>query len=153
MITVACSIHLPLPPQAVFAFAGDYRNDTQWRRGVMLMRCEPDAPRLGGRTHETLQFMGLRAETLAEIIAWEPGRRTAFRALSGPVPCEGRRLFEADGEGTRLSYVLHLSPQGRWRLLNPLLALLFRWQAAGDLRRLRRLMADSAALQPALPRS
>jgi uncharacterized membrane protein len=148
MITVAHSIHLPHPPEAVFALAGDYRNDPQWRQGVTAMLCEPGGePRLGGRTRETIKFWGLRAETLAEILAWEPGRRTAFRALSGPVPCEGRRLFEADGEGTRLSYILHLSPQGHWRLLEPLLGLLFRWQAAGDLKRLRRLLEDTA-LQP-----
>lgn len=149
VITIASSILVRRPPEAVFALAGDYRNDPLWRRGVVAMACEPDGePALGTRTRETLRFCGLRAETLAEVIAWEPGRRTGFRALSGPVPCEGRRLFEACGEGTRFAYQLQLMPRGRWRLLRPLLALAFRWQVAGDLRRLRRLL-EAPALQPA----
>ncbi|WP_020650655.1 SRPBCC family protein [Solimonas variicoloris] len=139
MITVASSICVRRPTDEVFAYAGDYRNDAHWRSGVTAMRCEPDVePALGVQTHETMQMLGLRAETLAEIIAWEPGRRTAFRSISGPVPCEGRRLFEATPDGTRVTYQLHLLPQGRWRLLAPLLALLFSVQVFADLRRLRR---------------
>jgi uncharacterized membrane protein len=148
MITVACSIHIRRPPDAVFAFAADYRNDPLWRRGVVAMRCEPELePALGVRTRETMKFCGLRAETLAEIIAWDVGRRTAFQTLSGPVPCSGRRLCEAEGEGTRFSYLLHLRPRGRWQWLSPLLGLLFQWQANGDLRRLRRQL-EAPVLQP-----
>lgn len=142
MITIRCRIFLCQAPEEVFAFAADYRNDPLWRKGVIATRCEPDgAPALGTRMHETLQMFGVRAETLSEVIAWEPGRRTAFRVLSGPVPCEGRRLFEAEGNGTCLSYVLHLQPPGHRRLLGPLLALLFRWQVGNDLKRLRRTLA------------
>ncbi|WP_028009082.1 SRPBCC family protein [Solimonas flava] len=149
MITVACSIRIHRPADEVFAYAGDYRNDARWRSGVKAMRCEPDVePALGVQTHETMQMFGLRAETLAEIIAWEPGRRTAFRSISGPVPCEGRRLFEPTPDGTRVTYQLHLRPQGSWRVLEPLLALLFRLQAFADLRRLRRRI-EAPLLQPA----
>ncbi|MFT4046349.1 MAG: SRPBCC family protein [Solimonas sp.] len=149
MITVACSIYIRRPPGTVFAFAGDYRNDPQWRRGVVAVRCEPELePALGVRTRETMKFCGLRAETLAEIIAWDVGSRTAFHALSGPVPCSGRRLFEAEDKGTRFSYLLHLRPRRRWQWLSPLLGLLFQWQAGGDLRRVRRLL-EAPSLQPA----
>ncbi|WP_028081592.1 SRPBCC family protein [Solimonas soli] len=147
MISVACHIHIRRPPDAVFAFAGDYRNDPRWRRGVIDLQCEGE-PRIGSRTREVIRFCGLRAETIAEVTAWDAGRRTAFEALSGPVPCAGRRLFEAEGEGTRFSYLLQLRPRGRWQWLTPLLGLLFRWQAAGDLRRLRRVL-EAPLLQPA----
>ena len=147
MITVVCSTYIRRSPSEVFALAGDYRNDPLWRRGVVELQCEGE-PRLGARTRERLRFCGLQAETIVDITAWDVDRRTAFEAVSGPVPCSGRRLFEAQGDGTRFVYQLHLRPRGRWRWLGLLLTLIFRWQATGDLRRLRRLL-EQPVLQTA----
>lgn len=151
VITIRCSLLVRRPLEEVFAFAADYRNDVRWRGGLVALCCTPDAaPRLGMRVQEALERFGLRAETLAEVIAWEPMRRTALRVLSGPIAGESRRSFEACRTGTRLVYELRLAPQGHWRWLEPPLGLLFRWQALADLRRLRRALEAPLPLPAAV---
>lgn len=146
MLAIHAHITIARPPAAVFALAGDYRNDPQWR-GAVTAVTSADEPRLGARLVETIRYCGLRAESRTEILAFQPGRRLAFRTLSGPVPCEGRRLFEVSPYGTRFRYELRLAPAGAWRWLGPPLGLLLRCQLRSDLRRLRHLLEAQPALR------
>lgn len=148
MLTLSAHILIARPPSAVFALAGDYRNDPQWR-GAVRGVSDGGLPRVGAQVRvETVHYGGLRAQSLAEILAFEPGRRVSFRTLSGPLPCEGRRLFEPTTQGTCFRYELRLLPSGARSWLHPLFAALIRLQMASDLRRLRRLLEAPAALPP-----
>jgi len=95
-----------------------------------------NAPAVGVRTRETMRSMGSTAVTVAEIVEYSPAR-TAFRSLSGPVPCEGSREFVATADGTRFTYALTLRPGGFLRLLAPLLRWLFARNVRADLQRLK----------------
>ena len=148
MLTVSAHIVIARPPGVVFALAGDYRNDPLWRRAVRSVS-DGGLPRVGTQVRvETVHLGGLRAQSLAEILAFEPGRRVSFRMLSGPLSCEGRRLVEPAAQGTCLRYELRLLPSGARAWLHPLFAALIRVQMAIDLRRLRRMLEAPAALPP-----
>ena len=142
MFTVTVSEDIMRSPGEVFAFAGDYRNDPAWRTGVAeMVLVGASSPTVGVRTQETMRSMGRTAVTVAEITAFAESR-TGFRSISGPVPCEGTRDFVSTTSGTRMTYSLTLRPKGFLRLIEPLLAVVFRKQVAGDMRRLKRLLEE-----------
>ena len=130
MFTLSHSTEIHCPPEAVFAFAGDYANDPVWRTGVLAMSYPPGSgPEVGTITHETMRSMGQTAVTVAEITEYA-STRTAFRSLSGPVPCHGFRQFAASPHGTAFTYSLTLQPTGFLGLVEPIL----RWVLARQVR-------------------
>jgi len=140
MFSVSCSEEIQRPPQVVFAFAGDYSNDPLWRTGVLHMEYETDGPpAVGARTREAMRSLGRTAVTVGEITDYSSAR-TAFRSLSGPVPCDGSREFVASAAGTRFTYSLTIRPAGFLRVLEPLLRLVLARQVRTDLRRLKHLL-------------
>jgi len=138
MITITASEVIRRPIGEVFGYAGDYRNDTTWRKGVVEMRYEgASEPAAGVVPHEVMLNMGMRNTTVAEINEYIPNTRTAFRSISGPVPCHGYREFQENADGTNFTYVLTLEPRGAMRLLKPLLRTMFQKQVGEDVRRLK----------------
>lgn len=149
MFTITASTFIRRSPELVFAFAGDYLKDPQWRQGVVAMTYETVVrPAVGVRTRETMRSLAGTTVTLGEITAFSP-TRTAFRSVSGPVPCEGWRCFAAESGGTRFTYSLSLRPVGLFRLLEPLLRFVMARQVRGDLERLGAHLADRAEHRPA----
>ena len=137
MFEVSCSAEIGRPPNVVFAFAGDYANDPAWRAGVQCMEYETSGPpAVGTRTRETIRSLGGTAVTVAEVTEYSPSR-TAFRSVSGPIPCAGSREFVATPSGTRFTYSLTLRPAGVLRVLEPLLKRVFARQVRADVRRLQ----------------
>jgi len=93
MATVTGSVLIDRPREDVFAFVGNYENDPQWRSGVLEMRHDPPGPvGLGLRTHEVMRLMGRTMTTEPEVVEYEPGRKTAFRKVSGALSAAGYRL-------------------------------------------------------------
>lgn len=138
MITITASETIRRPISEVFGYAGDYRNDITWRKGVVEMRYDgANAPAEGVRTHEVMHSMGMKNTTVAEITEYIPETKTAFRFISGPVPCHGYREFRETAEGTIFTYVLTLEPRGLIALLKPLMRGMFQKQVGDDVRRLK----------------
>jgi hypothetical protein len=137
MFTISISEEISLPPEEVFFFAGDYANDPVWRAGVTEMTYDGGvSAAVGIKTRETMRSLGRTAVTVAEITEYSRSR-TAFRSVSGPVACEGSREFVGTPAGTRFSYSLTLRPEGFYRIIEPVLKLVFQGQLRGDMRRLK----------------
>lgn len=146
MFAVASTIEITRPVEEVFTFAGDYRNDPQWRKGVTSMQHEPPgSPALGTVTTETMKFMGRPSITVAEVTEYLDCRRTAFRSLQGPVECHGFRLFAASNGGTQFTYSLTLKPRGLLHWFEFLLKPIFQSQVQADLRRLQKLLESCSS--------
>ncbi len=141
MITVSVTQIISRPPAEVYTVLGCYDNDPYWRTGVLAMKQDvPGPPRVNMRTHETMLFMGRKEVFIADVVAAEPDRRTAFRTVSGPVKAWGQRLFEPHPAGTRFTYEAHVELAGALKLLSPLVRLLFRAQMKKDLVRAKNLV-------------
>ncbi|CAG0992902.1 hypothetical protein ANAEL_02402 [Anaerolineales bacterium] len=67
-------------------------------------------PAVGTRTRETMRSMGSTAVTIGEVVEFSSSR-TAFRSLSGPIPCNGSREFSATPAGTKFTYFSIFVPQ------------------------------------------
>lgn len=145
MVNVNESITIARQVEAVFAFAGDYRNDPQWRTGVTEMTVTPDADiKEGSATREVLHFAGKDYVTEANVVVWRPNQKTQFKSFSAANPVEGERLFESTVTGTNFTYRLRISPKSLMdSLMLPILAILFRNQIRKDLQKLKVLLEQS----------
>ena len=137
MALITESISIARPVETVFGFAGDYRNDPQWRTGVVEMTVSPDAEiHTGSITRELLYFAGKVYITEADVVDWQPNQHTAFKSFAASMPVEGERRFEETVADTLLTYNLTTYPQSLMdKLMMPMLAMLFRKQMRQDLQK------------------
>jgi uncharacterized membrane protein len=111
------SVSISRPVGEVFAFVADGENAMRWRPGVL------DVARQSGEGLGAVYRQGVRGpggRRIAadyEVIAFEPDRRIAFRAIAGPVRPTGEYRFAADANGTTVSLALDATLTGWKRLL------------------------------------
>jgi uncharacterized membrane protein len=111
------SVSISRPVGEVFAFVADGENAMRWRPGVL------DVARQSGEGLGAVYRQGVRGpggRRIAadyEVIAFEPDRRIAFRAIAGPVRPTGEYGFAADGDVTTVSLALDATLTGWKRLL------------------------------------
>lgn len=90
----------------VFAFFADAENDREWRPGVKSIR-RLGALGVGTEYEQTVAGPGGRSISAnLRVTAFEPDRRVAFEATSGPVRPRGEYLFDAVEGGTRVTFSL-----------------------------------------------
>jgi uncharacterized protein YndB with AHSA1/START domain len=115
-------IEIHRPPSEVFAFLADGEHDGLWRGGVL------DVKRKSGNGKGAIYEQGVkgpfgrRVPADYEITAFEPDRRIAFRAITGPVRPQGSYLLEPAPGGTRLTFALSATPTGLAKLMSPMVA-------------------------------
>lgn len=145
MAQVSENITIERPVEKVFAFAGDYRNDPQWRTGVTEMTVSPDGEiAAGSTTHEVMHFAGKVYVTEANVVVWKRNQQTAFKSIAASMPVEGERLFERGSQDTRLIYNLTIHPQTlSEKLMMPVLTMIFRKQMRQDLKKLKALIEQN----------
>jgi uncharacterized membrane protein len=111
------SIAIRRPVDQVYRFLADGRTATQWRPTVMdVSKAAGDG--VGAVYRQVVRGPGGRpVDADYEIVALEPDRRIAFRAIAGPVRPAGEFLLEAMGDATILTFRLEASLSWWKRLL------------------------------------
>ncbi len=94
---------LPQPPEIVFAFVADMRNDPKWAPMVHdVEQIAGDGPGLGA-SYQFLQDMGRhQIEMTSTITAYEPPRRLAWEMDHKAMDYASTMRFEDHPKGTRL---------------------------------------------------
>ncbi len=140
-ISINSSILIRRTAAEVFAYVSDYARDPTWRTGVSEMLHEPPGQiHPGAKTHERMTFAGMRMTNVAEIVEFEPGRKTAFRTIGGPLEATGYRLVEPDAAGARFTYAAEVELRGPVALLAPFLQWHLRRTIRRDLERLKQIL-------------
>ena len=115
------TIVIDRPVGEVFAFVTDQRNTPQWQAGLLEVTRLTEGPSGIGTRHALVRnFLGRRMEATNEYTAFEPDRLVTFKTTSGP-PLEASYLFEAAGEGTRLTSRVLLDGAGFFGLISPVI--------------------------------
>ena len=141
MVTVTGTVLIDRPSRDVFAIVGNYENDPKWRSGVSEMRHDPPGEvRIGMVPHEVIRFMGRTMEIDAEVVEYEPGRKTAFQTVSGDLSAEGFRLVEEEGALTRFTYHSNVELGAAYRSLTPLIRWVFKRRVAKDLQKVKAIL-------------
>ena len=105
MITVEKSIFINRPLQEVFDYVTNPTNNAQWQRSTQSAEWTSDGPPGIGSTFKIVnRFLWRNMEVTAEITAWEPPNTLTVKAVSGPIPFESTYYFEAQGDGTQMTF-------------------------------------------------
>jgi uncharacterized protein YndB with AHSA1/START domain len=105
------------PPEQVFAFFTDPRNDQRWRSHVKEVAAE-GVLRVGSTVHQVVVGPGGRGIPAdLEVTAYEPSSRYAFRVIAGPARPAGEFRFASAEGGTEVSFSLKAELTGIKKLL------------------------------------
>jgi uncharacterized protein YndB with AHSA1/START domain len=141
MIKAEKSIVIERPVEDVFAYVGDQTNAVHWQAGLIEVRRLTDGPIGLGTRHTIVRtFMGRRLAVDNEYVAFEPGRRIAFRTTSGPMPLEASYVVEPVAEGTRVTSTIAMEASRFVSLAEPLIAASLRREMDAGFRELKRLL-------------
>lgn len=117
MVTVEKSIFINRPQQEVFDFVSNPTNNAQWQRNTQSAEWTSDSPPGIGSTFKTVyRRLWRNIEGTAEITAWEPPSTMTVKAVRGPVPLEFKYHFEAQGDGTQMTFRSQAEPGSLFRL-------------------------------------
>jgi uncharacterized protein YndB with AHSA1/START domain len=111
------TIVIASPPDKVFAFFTDPRNDQRWRSHLKEVAVEGTI-RKGSKVHQVVAGPGGRGiPSDLEVTAYEPSSRYAFKVIAGPARPVGEFRFAAVEAGTEVSFSLSAELTGIKRLL------------------------------------
>ena len=100
MIKIENSIVINKPVEEVFQFLANSENNPQWQSGTQEVKKTSEGPIGVGTTYLSVsKLLGRRLESIVEYTAYEPNKRVAAKATSGPIPFQFETTFEATAEG------------------------------------------------------
>jgi uncharacterized membrane protein len=135
------SIVINRPIEEVFKYLADLENDVKWRREWVEAKNISEGSLGVGATFLLVgESLGRRNEVVYETTEYEPNQRTAWKAVSGPLPLTFRRTFERVEGGTRVTIRYELKLHGFSKLVKPLVMSMGKRQLEGDFPKLKGLM-------------
>ncbi len=94
---------LPHPPEAIFDFVADMRNDEQWAPLVQdVVQTAGQRPGLGARYRYTQHMGGHRIEMDATVTVYERPRRLRWSVDHKAMDYEATMVFKPHAKGTRI---------------------------------------------------
>jgi uncharacterized membrane protein len=122
MIRIQASVTINRPLEEVVRFMTNHQNALQWQSGLLEARVTNDVIGVGKTWVDVVQVLGRRIEIASELTEFEPLRVVGFKSTSGPIPLEGRYVFEPDGEGTKVTFTMQGEAGGFFKLAEPIVA-------------------------------
>jgi hypothetical protein len=136
MVRAQCDIAIHRPPEQVFRYFADLRNEPKWNRGhvrdVVMTTPEPIGP---GTAFEGFHPGFGRATW--RIVQFDPPSRIAIEGEVGSGTYRYHGQLSPQNSGTRFQGRVEWQPAGPIRILGPMLALLLRFQARRSFGNLR----------------
>jgi hypothetical protein len=128
-------------PEEVFAYVADVNRHDEWSSAVQESRLEGFGPvAKGSRYYQKFKILGRTVEGQAVIEDYEPGRRVAFRSLTGPMPYGWDVVVEPADGGTVLTSHGEMDAAGLLKLAAPAMRSAFKRQAEHDFRALKTIL-------------
>lgn len=143
---VETRIQINRPLEKVFTFLTDTDYQHLYDRSLIRVRREPVGPmRQGTIINESRKVMGKSMTTSYKVIEYEPCSRYIGRSPTRLN--KGTRLFQANKEGTHVTYRLEFEQQGLTAILAPLFRRILKRELDQDMTQAKRLL-ESDALAP-----
>jgi carbon monoxide dehydrogenase subunit G len=120
VITGFGEVWIEAPPEAVFDYLADARNEPAWLPGARSVTKATDGP-VGLHTRFEGEYARAGKVDL-ELVRFERPRALTIRAHSRMLDFDDAVELAPDGNGTRLTARLTGSPTGLMRVLTPMIA-------------------------------
>jgi uncharacterized membrane protein len=144
-IRIGHSVEIARPPEEVFAFVADLRNDPRWNSAIDEVRQTPEGPPGLGTTFWTVaRFLGRRFETPEEVTEYEPDRKLSTEVTSGPLRFTSGRIVEGVAGGARLTLTAEGHSGGFFGIAEPIFVRLAARRLETELANLKDLLEARA---------
>ena len=145
MIHIEESMLINRPIADVFAFMSETKNLHLWQTDVLEAHQTPEGPmQVGTQLTLVRALMGRKIEGTADIVAYEPPTRYAYKTTSGPA-VTGVNTCEATAEGTKVTTMFDMQTGGLISLADPLVARTIKRSVESGLANLKDLLESQAA--------
>jgi carbon monoxide dehydrogenase subunit G len=138
------STSIARPPNEVFDYVSDVRNDPRWHTDVLEASIAGEGPIGEGTVFNTRfkPFMGKSEGTMTVVERVSP-TRLVLKGLLGKMAPTITYAFEPEGTGTRFTRTVDVDPPGVMRVMAPLMKGMMRKQNAGFLSNLKRVLESN----------
>jgi uncharacterized membrane protein len=124
MINVEVSTIINRPVADVFAYVANFENHPKWETDFQEVKLLKSMPGGVGTTYQcVLKFPGQTATSTFEITEYAANQKIAYVGLpAGPAIPKGSFLFEAAGNGTKITSLPRPEFRGFFKFLEPMMA-------------------------------
>jgi uncharacterized membrane protein len=138
--------------QDVWTYAADIVRHAEWMTVTHARIVSGDGTHTGARGGERMRFGPFGWDVEFEVVDAKPGRRIAWRSVSGaPFDLEVTLDLEPLGPtSTKATYGADIRLHGPWRLLSPMVAMEAKAGPARELQRLKTQVEAAAVMAPAM---
>ena len=138
--------------QDVWAYAADVVRHAEWMTVTDARTVSGDGTQAGARGRERMRFGPFGWDVEFEVVDATPGRRIAWRSVSGaPFDLEVTLDLEPlDLTSTTATYAADIRLHGLWRLLSPMVAMEANAGPARELQRLKTQVEAAPVMAPAI---
>jgi uncharacterized membrane protein len=138
--------------QDVWTYAADIVRHAEWMTVTDARIVRGDGTRTGARGRERMRFGPFGWDVEFEVADADPGRRIAWKSVSGaPFDLEVTLDLEPlDLTSTKATYAADIRLHGLWRLLSPIVAMEAKAGPARELQRLKTQVEAAAVMAPAI---
>src|SRR5579875_1115549 len=117
MARICGDILIERPPEAVFDFVADERNEPRFNPQMVTSSLESGEPiGEGSRFRTTFRCEGRLVPMTVEFTGYERPRRLGSRTRTRAMLTEGELTFEPEGSGTRMHWSWDVQMRGPLRL-------------------------------------
>jgi uncharacterized protein YndB with AHSA1/START domain len=144
MIRIEHSIVVNRPVDEVFAYATDVSKVPEWQTSAL--EAHVDGTMQAGATGSIVRkFLGRRMESSVQFDEYEPPRKFALHATSGPVQFRVQQTYEPTAEGARITVVMEGEPGGFFKLAEPLVQRAIRREMEANFATLKDILESGSA--------
>ena len=145
MLKIEKSVVINRPIEEVFAFVSDIEKLSQWMSELVeAQQTSEGSVGVGTTISAVAKPLGRRAESIQEVVEYEPNSKFALKSVSGPVASEDKYTFESVADGTKVTRVAEAETTGFFKLAEPLAARMMRRQFETNFANLKDLLEAQA---------
>ena len=110
------------PIDEVFDFAADERNEPKYNPQMTSAEMVTQGPiGLGSKFHSVMTGVGRGAVMTIELTEFDRPRRLGSATHLSSMDINGTLLFEAQGQGTKMTWIWNIEPRGFYKLIGPIM--------------------------------
>ena len=127
MANYKATINSPMSVEEAFDYLADFTNATEWDPNTTSSQCiegEPGTP--GSRYKVVTEFGGREMELTYETIEVDRPRKVVLQSGNGSTEIRDTMTFKSTGGGSMVTYDANVAPKGLVKLIDPILAIIFK---------------------------
>jgi uncharacterized protein YndB with AHSA1/START domain len=147
MIMAEAELQINRPPEEVFDFWTDVRNENDWNPGSQGWEQTSPGPVGPGTTFKG-EVQGMGAMTM-EVVEYQRPFRVTRRGRAKSFDFASTLILEAGASGTRVKATGQVEPRGLFKLMTPLMGVMMKKRFTATMTNFKRAIEERAS-RPAL---